>query len=277
MWTIFRLTFKELLSKKILLVSIILTMVYLTLYGIGLHFVNVKGMADTSEQIYRLMAYSQLLSMGLYFASFIVCLFAVFSGVGAISSEVDSGIMLSIVAKPIRRGEIVVGKFLGYAVMLLLYSAFIYFSIFIMADKMLGLKLGGQVTGYLLFALQPIILLGIAILGSTFLSTVANGVGVFILYMVGMIGGMIEQIGYAIEKIAAVNVGVVASLLMPVDTIFRHMTNIIFSQTPSLSILNVVGPFVSQKQPSGWMILYIFIYLIMCLVLSIKIFKAKEI
>ncbi len=277
MGPIFRLTLKELLSKKILLVSFILTVIYLVLYGTGLHFINAKGMGDMTEQIVKLMAYSQLISMGLYFASFIVCLFAVFAGVGAISSEVDNGVMISIISKPVRRGEIIVGKFMGYAVMLMLYSAFIYYSIYFLVDIMLDLRLGGMVSGYLLFTLQPLVLLAVTFWGTTFLPTVANGVAVFILYMFGMIGGMIEQIGYAIEKTAAVNVGIVSSLIMPVDTIFRQMINVIFSQTPSLSILNTMGPFMSLKQPSHWMMVYVLIYVLGCVFMATRIFKAKEI
>ena len=59
-----------------------------------------------------------------------------------------------------------------------------------------------NITGGLgLFLLVPLLLLALSLLGSSLLSTMANGITVFMLYIIGTVGGMVEQIGAGISGI----------------------------------------------------------------------------
>jgi hypothetical protein len=42
-------------------------------------------------------------------------------------------------------------------------------------------------------------------------------------WIIGIVGGMMEQIGALIEYKALVNIGVISSLIMPTDAIYRKM------------------------------------------------------
>ncbi len=187
------------MRRKIFLVVVLLTMGFLILYGVALHFAAREFVLQRGN-MFRLVVYPQLLSMGLYFASMLVSLLAIFAGVGTISSEVDTGILHSIVPKPIKRREIILGKFLGYSLILIVYTAILFLAVVGLVQLITGYNTGNAGLALLYFLLLPLTLLALTMLGSTMLSTMANGIAVFMLYSIGTVGGMMEQIGFMIEK-----------------------------------------------------------------------------
>ena len=112
-------TFREALRKKALLGALVLTALFLALYGVGLHF----ALADL-ERNPRLLAAlkttmaAEMLLFGLYALSNIAALLAIFTAVGTIAGEIEQGTLHTVVPKPLPRWQIVVGKWLGYALML---------------------------------------------------------------------------------------------------------------------------------------------------------------
>jgi ABC-type transport system involved in multi-copper enzyme maturation permease subunit len=280
MMTIAKFSFKEMLNKKALGLVILLTIVYLTLYGFGLREVYRHG---TSNEIYRAALSSQLISVGLYFANFIVAFLVAFSAVGAISGDVESGAMQALLVKPIRRWEVVIGKFLGIGAMISLYSA-LFFTAIIALNKILGAKIIIQIPnliqGMLLFILGPIILLSVALWGSSRLSTLNTGILVVMLYGFAMVGGMMEQVGsmmaMAGQKIQGlINVGILSSLIMPTDVIFRKMNSTLFTGA-GINFLSG-GFFGAGSEPSIWMMVYIGIYLVAALYMAMSYFNRRDI
>ncbi len=69
------------------------------------------------------VAVPQSLILFMFMFSFVVALSASAMASPAISDDVESGIVYSIVTRPVRRGEILLGKWLGLTLVLLAYSA----------------------------------------------------------------------------------------------------------------------------------------------------------
>ena len=76
-----------------------------------------------------------------------------------------------------------------------------------------------------LFAFHPLVLLSVTILGTTGLSTIANAVMVFMLYALSVMGGVLEQIGYYLRNDSLIDSGILTSLLMPADSLYRKMVH----------------------------------------------------
>lgn len=126
-------------------------------------------------------------------SSLLVPIIAIMLGYGTIAGEAESGALSIVLAYPVRRGEVLMGKFLGL-------SGVISFSIvlgFGTSGVIIG-ALGGdvRVLGYILFILYTILLgllyLSTSMLFSTLLKrkTSALGAGIFLFFW-GMIVGMI--------------------------------------------------------------------------------------
>lgn len=277
MLTILGFTFREAFTRKVLLVSLIMAAVFLGLYWTGVHYA-VRDISRSQNQMLAAVLYPQLLLFGLYFGSFIVSFLAILSSAGIISSEVESGSMQSVIPKPIRRSEIVLGKFLGQGLFLASYAALLFGAIYAVIYTKTGINPAGVWQSLLLFSLQPLVLMSVALLFSTLTGTVVAGAGTFMLYAVAVVGGVIEQIGWLINNLYLRNAGIISSLMMPADSLYRKITNIMLREAEDpLSGLRQMGPFGSSAEPSVWMIVYSVAYVFVMLGLSTYYFGKKDI
>ncbi|OPX88502.1 MAG: ABC-2 family transporter protein [Pelotomaculum sp. PtaB.Bin104] len=269
------LTFKEIIRRRILLVTVILAAIFLALYGTGVHY----GYQEMSRGagLLKALIVPMFLALGLYFGSFIISFLAVMAAVGTVSSEIENGVMHAIVPGPVRRSSILLGKFFGYGLMLSIFSALFYLAILLIVHYNTGLDVPVKVASAGLFCLQPLILLALALFGSTFLSTLANGIGVFMLYTIGVIGGMLEQIGYLAGSNVLVNIGIVSSLLMPADAIYRKIVYTLLSVPGASFSTSMLGPFGSSTEPSVWMLVYTGFYILGFLLLAMRVFNRRDI
>lgn len=276
MTAVLYLTLKETLRKRIVLVGVLLSLVFLALFGAGVHYGYQDAMRHANLNMLKMVLPLQFLSLGLYFASFTVSVISIMAAVGAVSGEIESGTIYALVPRPLRRREIVLGKFLGYGLMLGLFSLLFYLAVLVIVQRITGFGalLGAGTVG--LMILQPLVLLAVTMCGTTVLSTLANGIAVFMLYAAGMVGGMMEQFGYLFNSAVLVKVGVVSSLIMPADAVYRKIVYDLVSVT-GFSLSSILGPFGSGAAPSAWMLAYTGLYVLGFLALAIRIFTQRDI
>jgi Cu-processing system permease protein len=267
------LTFKEVIRRRIILITLFLTLVFLVLFGTGVHY-GYEEMAGQAGPL-EMMLTQQFLALGLYFGSFIVAFLAIMAVVGAISGEIEGGTIYAIVPRPVKRSAIILGKLLGYGFMLCVFAVLFYIAILLIIRFNTGLNVPVKPATLGLFCLQPLILLAVSLFGTTFLSTLANGIAAFMLYAIGVIGGMMEQIGYLASSEVLIQIGIVSSLIMPADAIYRKIVYSLLA-TPEVSMASMLGPFGSMSEPSAWMLLYTGLYILCFLVLAVRIFSKRD-
>ena len=276
------LTFREALRKKALLLAAMLTITFLAIFGTALHFVfrevvGGDGPFDLDGRMWRTVMGLQLMSFGVYLASFITAFLAIFSSVGTISSEIDSGVIHAIVTKPLRRSSVVFGKFLGHVFLLVPYSAFFFGSLAALIYWKAGIIPGSLGDALALFCFQPVLILGVSMLGSAVSSTLANGTFLSMLYGIALVGGMVEQVGAMIRSQTLVNLGIVTSLLMPADAIYRRISAVMAASAGGGLVRVDMGPFGAASVPSDWMMVYAAAYLAACLVCCLYLFQRRDI
>jgi ABC-type transport system involved in multi-copper enzyme maturation permease subunit len=274
-FVIARLTFREAGRRKILLAAFVLGLIYLVIYGVGFFFVNQE---TTRSQIGPgLMELNQirnfLFMAGLYVVNFLTVMMAVLTSVDTLSGEIATGTVHTLVSKPVQRWEIVFGKWLGFAGMLTLY-------LMLMAGGTIGLVY--VISGYIapnvlsglgLMWMNAVLLLGVSLAGGAVLSTLANGVLVFGMFGIAFIGGWIEQIGSFIQNQTAVNVGIISSLIIPSEALWKRAA--FEMQSPLVSALGF-SPFTAASMPSQIMVLYGLIYGVLALLLAIRLFTRRD-
>lgn len=279
--TIAALTFREAARRRILLAALVLGIVFLFIYGLGAHFILKDAVSNTTAARRALLS-SQisnfLVMAGMYVVNMLTGMMAVLTSVDTLSGEIASGVMHTMLSKPMRRWEVVIGKWLGFVVMFSLYLllmgggviAIIYIETQYLAPNPLN-ALG-------LMWLNAILLLSVSMLGGTILSTLANGVLVFGLFGVAFIGGWIEQIGSFIPDMTtsqtAMNIGVITSLLLPVDAIWRRAA---FEMQSSVMAAVGFTPFTARSYPSNIMLIYAGLYLLVIVGLSIYKFGKRDV
>jgi len=140
-----------------------------------------------------------------------------------------------------------------------------------------GMQFPGIWRAGLLFMLQPIVLLSVTLLASVLTSTIASGAIAFMLYSVAVVGGVVEQIGYLINNLSLKNGGIVSSLVMPADSLYRKTVHIMMPSNSPLSAFHQMGPFGASAEPSVWMVVYTVLYVMAFYLLSVYYFGRKDI
>jgi len=122
-------------------------------------------------------------------------------------------------------------------------------------------------------ALEGWVILAVSFLGGTFLSTVANGALAFMLYGIAFVGGWVEQIGSLMQNEAAVNIGIVTSLLLPSEALWRRAASLM---QPALIRSLPSNPFGTASVPSPAMVVYAGLYIVVLLTAALWVFGRRD-
>lgn len=267
------ITFREAWRRRLVLAAAVMAVGYLGVYALGAHFMG--GQMRGDDLLARSGA-AQLLFLGLVPTSFIVALTAVFASAGAVSGEVDSGVMYAVLSRPVRRWEIVVGKAAGLTIMLGGFAIVVIGGLIGIAASQMGSPVRDVAPAMALFTLEPILLLALALLGSSRLPTLANGVLCAAAYGVAFIGGVIEQVGAALGNATMSNIGIVSSLLMPVDAIHRKAVSLLLPGGLLLGGANGGPGMSAAATPSTAMVVYAILYVVVLVAVAALVFSRRD-
>ncbi len=268
-----RLTFREASRRWILWVALILGTLFLVIYALGFYEIQKDMQRSSGSAIVYSEIYNFIFMAGLYAINFMTIMMAVLTSVDTLSGEIASGTIHTIVSKPLARWEIVIGKWLGFAGMLLLYLLLMSGGVILIVYGISGYSAPNVLPGLALIGLNTLLLLSVSLLGGASLSTLANGVLVFGLYGIAFIGGWIEQFGSLLNNQAAINIGIISSLIMPSESLWRRAA--FEMQSPLVSAMGF-SPFTSNSVPSPYMILYAILFLGGTLLLAIWQFNRRD-
>jgi ABC-type transport system involved in multi-copper enzyme maturation permease subunit len=258
------------------LVAIVLGAVFLLLFGIGYRLV-VTGNAPTGAgalgSAETQIIYSLLTIGGLYVVHFLAIMLAIVATVGAVSGEISSHTIQSIVTKPLSRWQVIAGKWIGYTVMLALYTGLLCVGILLESAAFAGYVPPNVVPGVALIVMQTAVLVSLSLLCGVYVSTLTNGVILFMLYGLAFIGSWVEQIGTLFHSSATEQIGVISSLLLPVEALWRLSA---FNMQPSLLDNLNVSPFSLGTAPSTAMIIYAGVYVLGLSLLAMRAFARRD-
>jgi ABC-type transport system involved in multi-copper enzyme maturation permease subunit len=269
--TIARLTFHEAWRRRMVLLALVLGVLFLAVYGVGFWLIT-SNLESHLSQVQRRFNYSLLLMAGLYVTHFLTVMLAIFASVDTIAGEIASHTIQTIVTKPVRRWHVLLGKWLGYAAMISLYLALLAGGILALVYLLTGYRPPNMLPGIGLLALEALVLLSLSLLAGTRLSTLTNGVLLFMLYGLAFIGAWVEQIGAFLGSHAAVNIGIITSLAMPVEALWRRAAYLM--QPPVMSA--IPSPFSGTSPPSAAMVVYAALYAGLALALAMGSFARRD-
>jgi len=284
-FVIMRLTLREALRKRLIWGVLALSLLFMVLYFWGFTQVKDEFQRDAARRAqnrsgtqgdiltFDLVA-TIMVGLGFYTVNFLGGVMTIFASVGTIAGEIESGTFQAIVPKPIARWELVVGKFLGFAVMIVAYIGFM--SVWILASaKIVADYTPANILPALgLLMLVSLILLALTILGSTMLQTMANGVVVFMLYGGAMLGGLLETMGSIFNIQSLINAGVITSLILPSDVIWR-LTSGIMQPNSNLRFDSPI-PIAVATPPSNAMVVYAIAYVFALLGAAVLSFRRRD-
>src|SRR5262252_7622143 len=178
---------------------------------IGLIAANTFREAVRDRVLYNLIAFALLMSgaailvgqisisierlvvvnLGLTAVSLFGIVIAIFIGIGLVSKEIDRRTLYTVLSRPVRRWEFIVGKFLGLAGTLVVNTVFMAIGVFgalVYVSHRLQASDGWLLVALYFIVLQFLIITALALLFSSFSSPLLSAVFTFSLFVIGSFG-----------------------------------------------------------------------------------------
>ncbi len=269
------LTFREAARRKVLWAGFLLGLAFLLLYGLGLYLLisGDPGRFSGVNPLLRNQAINLPLMVGLYAVNFLIVMMTVLTSVDTLAGEISSGIIQAMMTKPISRWEALLGKWLGFVGMLTLYILLMAGGTLLVTYLLSRYATPNMLRGLSLIWLESLLLLTVTFLWGTTFSTLTTGVLTFGLQSLAFIGGWIEQFGAIAQSKAAINLGIITSIIMPSDALWRRAA--FEMQSPLVSALGL-SPFSGISMPSSAMVIYAIVYLVVVLTLAVRRFQRRD-
>jgi ABC-type transport system involved in multi-copper enzyme maturation permease subunit len=230
------LTLREASRRKVLRALAVLTLALLGLSAWGFSRLAAELDALTSGESGLIAA--QVLNLVMFGLSLIGALGTAFLAGPTLSGEVESGMALAVLARPVRRSAVLAGKWLGLVVFGSAFVAVAGVAEFVVVRATIGYWPPDPVTGLLLLAAQTAVLLTLTLLLATVISPMASGIVAVGLFGATWIAGVVGSVGDIIGNEGVARVGTVSRVLLPTDGLWQGA---MYSFQDS-SLLSAVGP-----------------------------------
>jgi ABC-type transport system involved in multi-copper enzyme maturation permease subunit len=251
-----RLTVRELVRRRVVWVLAALTILSVTLVAWGLdRLVSLSRAEGTSELEIRI-GVSQVLILIAFMFSFVLAMTAAFVGAPAIGGELESGVALAILARPLRRADVLLGRWLGSAVVVVAYT---------IASGLLAIAVATQISGYgppqpflavAFLSGQALVLLTLTLALGSVLPSIAAGAIAVVGFGLGWMAGVLAGVAAAFGVGLLGQVAEISRWILPSDGLWR---GVIYGLEPPLVVLLASGnlprfaeadPFYASAPPS---------------------------
>jgi ABC-type transport system involved in multi-copper enzyme maturation permease subunit len=233
-----RLTIGELVRRRVVWILVALSIGSVALVGWGLERLVTLARADGVAELQVRIAVSQVLILVAFMFSFVLAMTAAFVGAPAIGGDLESGVALAILARPLRRTELLLGRWLGCAAVVTAYTVL---------SGLLAIAIAVVISGYgppepglaLAFLTgQALVLLTLTLALGSVLPSIAAGAIAVVAFGLGWMAGVMAGVAAAFGVELLGRVAEVSRWLLPSDGLWR---GVIYGLEPPLVVLLAAG------------------------------------
>lgn len=264
--TIAALTLREASRRRVLLALAVLTVGLLSLSAWGFSRLSAESHGATLTTGESRLTASILLNLVMFGFSLIAALGTAFLAGPTLAGETESGIALSVLARPIRRSAFLLGKWLGLVAFGSGFVVIAGLAQCLVVYVTVGYWPPEPATALALLAAQTVVLLTLALLLSTAISPMASGVVAVGLFGTTWVAGVVGGIGASIGNDSVARVGTVSRMLLPTDGLWRGAMNA-FQDPSALAVFGdergEAFPFLSTSPLTGAYLTWAAVWVVM--------------
>jgi ABC-type transport system involved in multi-copper enzyme maturation permease subunit len=224
--TVAGLTLREAGRRRVVRALLVLTLVLLALSAWG--FSKLVGldsdMGTMTSGEARLVA-SLLLNLIMFGMSLIAAIGTAFLAGPTLAGEVESGQSLAMLARPVRRSAVLLGKWLGLVTFGCSYAILAGLAQILVVRLTVGYWPPAPAAGLALLAAETVVLLTLALLLSSVVSPMASGIISVGLFGATWVAGVVGGLGAALGNEGVERVGTVSRMLLPTDGLWQGAMN----------------------------------------------------
>jgi ABC-type transport system involved in multi-copper enzyme maturation permease subunit len=245
---------REALRRKVFAVVLLLTIGFLGLYWLANHYVfrDVENISPPVGIDARTFAGAFMFGLAMFATLFLGVVLAVFLTLGVVRGDAERGLLQPLVVRPVGRSTLLFARWLGAVAVCAPYVGAVY------AAGMLITGLTGHwwpdriVVPGLELAAGVAIVAALSLLGSVFLTAIANGIAVFMIFGAGLVAGLLGSIGHALNSHTLEHSAKIAAWLIPFEALYQDGLRQITADTTGFTgFLLQLGPF-GGAYVHGW-------------------------
>jgi ABC-type transport system involved in multi-copper enzyme maturation permease subunit len=273
------LTLREMARRRVLWVLAGLVVASVVLVGWGTERLVTFARQDGVGEVEIRIGVSQVLIMIAFMFSYVLAMSAAFLAAPAIASDVETGTVHAMLARPLRRAELVVGRWLGLSIVIAAYAALSG----LLAIGVVALVSGHQppepLTAVAYLAFEAIAVLTVALTLGTRLPGIAAGAITVVLFGVGWFVGVLGNLSVAFSAPSLQAIAEAGRILLPTDGLWR---GVIYGLEPPLVLLMSVGrtaeanPFFAPSPPPVAFTAWSVVWVLLVLGAGIALFRRRE-
>ena len=238
-----RLTIHEMIRRRIIWLLAALTIVTVALVALGVERLVTLARGDGLGELQIRVGVSQVLILIAFMFSFVLAMTAAFLGAPAIGGDLESGVALAILARPLRRADLLIGRWLGLAAVVVGYT---------LASGALAIGVVSVISGfgppYPLLALaflsaQAVVLMTLTLALGSVLPAIGAGAVAVVAFGIGWMAGVMASVAGALDVQALASAAEATRWLFPSDGLWR---GVVYGLEPPAAALIALG-----RSPEG--------------------------
>lgn len=273
---------RETVRRKVLVVVGVLTLAFLALYTYGsaraFEEVSKFGVAPPDVDIEaKVVAGSTLLGLAMFVTLFLGTVLAVFVTLNAVRGDAERGLLQPLVVRPVGRSTLLLARFVAAGSLCVAYVCALYSAAVGLTGATGGYWPDNPAFGAVALSAAVIVVVALALLGTTLLSSTANGIAIFMVFGAGLAAGLIGQIGSALNSSSLERVSSIASWALPFEALYQDGLYALTADArgPTRVIVQL-GPFGGAQESGPLLYPYVLVYLVVVAVLANRVFRRAD-
>jgi ABC-type transport system involved in multi-copper enzyme maturation permease subunit len=280
-WCIARQTVLECRRRRVFLVVPIVTVGFLLLYAIGNYYAFRqvegttsfgRGMVDT-----RSLAGATLVGLSMFTTLFLGAALGIFLTFNTVRGDAETGILQPLAVRPVARSGILIGRFVGASMICCSYVLVLYTGSVLITGAVGHWWPDPVLLPGLSIAAGVAIVISLTLLGSIFLSSLTNGIAMFMVYGAGLLAGLLGQLGNVLNSSALENTGVVTSYALPFEALYQAGLNSLTSGAQGLTrVIVQLGPLGGAQEGGFLLVVWALAYVAVAGAIALTAFARRD-
>jgi ABC-type transport system involved in multi-copper enzyme maturation permease subunit len=256
---------RESLRRRVFLVVVVLTLAFGGLYTWGASelFKDVSGFGHNEFGLDpRTLAGATLLGLAMFGTLFLGAVLAVFLTLGAVRGDAETGLLQPLIVRPLGRNQYLAGRFLAAAAVAFAYVGIVYAGAVVITGITGDWWPDQPVAAGLRLMLAVVVVAALSLLGSVFLTSTANGIGVLMVFGAGLLAGLLGSIGDALNSHTLQTLANTGSWVLPFEALYRDALRLLVQNIPGVTGAIVqLGPLGGSHNAGALLLPWIAVYL----------------
>jgi Cu-processing system permease protein len=272
---------REAVRRRVLLVVVVLTVGFFALYAFGSEEAfnevarhRVAAGVSIEDEV---LTGSTLLGLAMFVTLFLGTVLAVFVTLNAVRGDAERGLLQPLVVRPVGRSTLLLARFLAASGVCVLYVAVVYAGAVLLTGATGGYWPDNPLTGGLSIAGAVVIVVALALLGTTLLSSTANGIAIFMVFGAGLAAGLLGQIGSTLDSTTLERIASIASWVLPFEALYQNGLHALTANVQGVTgVIVRLGPFGGARDAGPLLYPYALAYLVAVGVVADRVFRRAD-